>query len=142
MYVLEVKILINKKKYLLILLFLLIITIPISFANDNSTGEAIGHNTLLKSDNMENNVSISSDEDEIMGAGEVYFDASASLGGDGTQSRPYNTVTSSYLGTTNHFAPGTYRITSSLSSYSYDGISFIGSDRDTTILQYTGSDTL
>ena len=132
---------INKKKYLLILLFLLIITIPISFANDNITGEAIGEDTLLKSDTMENNVSLSSDDDEIVGAGEVYFDASASSGGDGTQSRPYNTVTSSYLGTTNHFAPGTYRISSSLSSYSYEGISFIGSDRDNTILQYTGSDT-
>ena len=90
---------------------------------------------------MENNVSLSSDDDEIVGAGEVYFDASASSGGDGTQSRPYNTVTSSYLGTTNHFAPGTYRISSSLSSYPYEGISFIGSDRDNTILQYTGSDT-
>ena len=132
---------INKKKYLLILLFLLIITIPISFANDNITGEAIGEDTLLKSDTMENNVSLSSDDDEIVGAGEVYFDASASSGGDGTQSRPYNTVTSSYLGTTNHFAPGTYRISSSLSSYSYEGISFIGSDRDNTILQYIGSDT-
>jgi len=133
--------LINKKKYLLILLFLLIIAIPVSFADDNITGEAVGQNTLSKSDVQDNNVSDSSDNNEILGAGEVYFDASASSGGDGSQSKPYNTVTSSNLGTTNHFAPGTYRIASSLSPYSYDGISFIGENRDTTILQYTGSDT-
>lgn len=132
---------INKKKYLLILLFLLIITIPISFADDNITSEVVGQNTLSKSDVQDNNVSDSSDNNEILGAGEVYFDASASSGGDGSQSKPYNTVTSSNLGTTNHFAPGTYRIASSLSPYSYDGISFIGENRDTTILQYTGSDT-
>lgn len=132
---------INKKKYLLILLFLLIIAIPVSFADDNITGEAVGQNTLSKSDVQDNNVSDSSDNNEILGAGEVYFDASASSGGDGSQSKPYNTVTSSNLGTTNHFAPGTYRIASSLSPYSYDGISFIGENRDTTILQYTGSDT-
>ena len=118
-------------------MFLLIIAVPVSFASDNATGEVVGNDIEVVNDTL-----TTSDDEEIIGAGDVYFDASATSGGDGTQSRPYNTVTSSYLGTTNHFAPGTYRISSTLSSYSsYDGMSFIGSDRDTTILQYVGSDT-
>lgn len=130
---------INKRKFLLILIFLLIITIPISFANENSTSEAFGQDAL--SNSVTEDYNVSSSDDEILGANDVYFDASASSGGDGTQSKPYNTVTSSNLGTTNHFAPGTYRISIALSSYSTDGISFIGSNRDTTVLLYTGSDT-
>ena len=130
---------INKNKFILFLLFLLIIAVPVSFASDNSTCEAIGDAIEDVSDNY---TLASSNDDEILGAGDVYFDASAASGGDGSQSRPYNTVTYSYLGTTNHFKPGTYRIASSLSSYSsYEGMSFIGEDRNTTILQYVGSDT-
>lgn len=121
---------INKNKFILFLLFLLIITIPVSFAND-TINETNG--IIEQSVNESNDTLTSSDDNEIIGIGDVYFDASASSGGDGSQSRPYNTVTSSYLGTTNHFAPGTYRITSSLSSYSYEGKTFIGDNRDTTI---------
>ena len=128
---------INKNKFILFLLFLLIIAIPVSFASDNSTSQAIGENIEVANDTL-----TISDDSEILGAGDVYFDASASSNGDGSQSRPYNTVTSSNLGTKNHFAPGTYRISSGLSSYtSYDGMSFIGQNKDTTILQYLGSDT-
>ena len=128
---------INKKKYLLILLFLLIIAIPVSFASDNSTDKVVGNDVEVANDTL-----TISDDEEILGAGDVYFDASATSNGDGTQSKPYNTVTSSNLGTTNHFEPGTYRISSSISSLtSYDGMSFIGQNKDTTILQYIGSDT-
>jgi predicted outer membrane repeat protein len=130
--------LINKGKFILFPLFLLIIAIPIGFAsdiNENATGEVIGDTIDAV------NVS-SSDEFEILGDSDVYFDASASSGGDGSQSRPYNTVTSSYLGTTNHFKSGTYRIASSLSSsfgFSSSPMSFIGDGRDTTVLQFVGS---
>ena len=127
---------INKNRFILFLLFLLIIAVPVSFASDNATAEVIGEIEVV------NDTLTISDDDEILGAGDVYFDASATSNGDGTQSKPYNTVTSSNLGTTNHFAPGTYRISSSLSSYtSYEGMSFIGKNKDTTILQYMGSDT-
>lgn len=130
---------INKhNKFLIFLLFLLIIAIPVSFAGDadeNLTGEAVA---------IENSTLSVSGDDEIVGAGDVYFDASASSNGDGSQSRPYNYVTSSNLGTTNHFAAGTYRISSSLSSmfsFSSNAMSFIGANRETTILEYTGSGT-
>lgn len=130
---------INKKaKFLFLLLFLLIIAIPVSFAADNATAEAI---KISEDVSLNDTVSVSND-DGILRAGDVYFDASASSNGDGSLSRPYNYVTSSNLGTTNHFASGTYRISSPLSnmfSFSSQAMTFIGADRDTTILQYVGS---
>lgn len=139
MYVLEVKLLINKNtKFLVFLLFLLIIAIPISFASDNLTSEAV--NNGLSSDNNAN-LSISNDY-EILRAGDVYFDASAVSDGSGSRNSPYREVTSSRLGDTNHFAPGTYRISSPISdlfSFSSSGKTFMGENRNTTILQYTGS---
>ncbi len=130
---------INKNRFILFLLFLLIIAIPVSFAADNATYEVISENGGAVS---ENSTIISSDDEEILGASDVYFDASASSGGDGSQSRPYNTVTSSNLGSKNHFKQGTYSISSPLSSFiSYEGLSFIGENKDNTILQYLGSDT-
>ena len=118
-------------------MFLLIIAVPVSFASDNATGEIVGDDIEVVNDTL-----TISDDNEILGAGDVYFDASATSNGDGSQSRPYNTVTSSYLGTTNHFAPGNYRISSSISSYSsYEGMSFVGTNMNTTVLQYVGSDT-
>ena len=132
---------INKNKFILFLLFLLIIAVPVSFAGDNSTCEITGDGETFEHSISEDvNISVS-DDNELMGAsGDIYFDASASSGGDGSQSRPYNTVTSSYLGTTNYFASGTYTISSTLNPYSYSGMSFIGADRDSTILLYSGSD--
>lgn len=129
---------INKfSKFLLILLFLLVITIPVSFA-DNITENSFETSHEIS---VDSNLSVSND-DEILRANDVYFDASASSNGDGSQSRPYNYVTSSNLGNVNHFAKGTYRISTSLSnmfSFSSTAMSFVGIERDTTILQYVGS---
>ena len=127
---------INKVKLLLILLFLLIITIPVSFSSENTTGHDIDNITLFES-----NITLSSNDNEIIETSEVYFDVNAPSSGDGSKAKPYNTVTSSYLGTINYFAPGTYKISSALSLFSNEGVAFIGNNHEDTILQYTGSDT-
>ena len=123
---------INKNTYFLVfLLFLLIITIPICFANENITDEAI-----------QNNETLSVNDYEIIEASDVYFDASATSDGSGSQNNPYKTVSSSRLGSINHFATGVYKISSSLSQiFSSSAMTFIGDNRDNTILDYTGSDT-
>ena len=65
--------LINKKaKFLFLLLFLLIIAIPVSFAADNATAEAI---KISEDVSLNDTVSVSND-DGILRAGDVYFDAS------------------------------------------------------------------
>ena len=74
---------------MLILLFLLIIAIPTSFAGDNDTEVDVGEIETLKSPIDNVNVS-SNDEEEIIGEdSHVYFDASVSADGSGTQSRHY-----------------------------------------------------
>ncbi len=131
------KYLINRNtKFLVFLLFLLIITIPVTFANENLTSESISDEI-----SQLNNANLSvSDENEILRANDVYFDASAASDGSGSQSSPYKTVSSSKLGTINHFAPGTYTISSSLSAlFSSSAMTFVGENRDATVLQYTGS---
>ena len=66
---------INRNKFFLILLFLLIIAIPVSFASDNATGEI---NVDILETVETGNISVN-DDGEILGANDVYFDASASL---------------------------------------------------------------
>lgn len=86
---------------MIFLLILLFITIPISFAEDNLTGEAFvtDEDILQISDDM--NVT-GSGNNEILKANDVYFDASAVSDGSGTQSSPYKTISSSKLGSVNH----------------------------------------
>lgn len=123
------------------LLFLLVIAIPISFAEDNLTSQAIDDGSLQVSIEDSTNISTSNDN-EILRANDVYFDASASSDGSGTQNSPYKTLSSSKLGTINHFAPGTYRVSSSISTmFSTSAMTFMGTDRDSTIIEYTGGDT-
>lgn len=121
---------INKNaKFLVFLIFLLIITVPVSFANANLTSEA-----LINNENI-----TSSSDGEILRANDIYFDANVVSDGTGSQNSPYKTVSSSRLGSINHFASGRYVIGSSLSSvFSSSAMTFIGDNRDTTILEYTG----
>ena len=137
---------INGNKLILFLLFLLIIAIPVSFAGDidnNVTIKSTDNQNLLNIPISEDMDELNSSDDEILGDGDVYFDASAVQDGDGSQSNPYKTVSSSKLGATNHFKAGTYTISSSISSsfsFSSNAMKFIGEDRDSTILNYIGTD--
>lgn len=130
---------INRNKFFLILLFLLIIAIPVSFASDNATGEI---NVDILETVETGNISVN-DDGEILGANDVYFDASASSDGDGSQSNPYKTVSASRLGTNNHFKPGTYTLTSGITTsiFSSNAVSsFSGEDMEKTIIRFTGTD--
>ena len=133
---------INKNsKFLLLLLFLLIIAVPISFAEDNLTDNSFDDAYAVAVDSVDN-ISAGND-DEILRADDVYFDASASSDGTGSMASPYKTVSSSRIGTNNHFAPGTYTLTSGISSmfsFSSSEMTFTGTDRDNTIITFTGSD--
>lgn len=92
---------INGNKLILFLLFLLIIAIPVSFAGDidnNVTIKSTDNQNLLNIPISEDMDELNSSDDEILGDGDVYFDASAVQDGDGSQSNPYKTVSSSKLG--------------------------------------------
>ena len=126
---------------MLILLFLLIIAIPTSFAGDNDTELDVSEIETLKSPIDNVNVS-SNDEEEIIGEdSHVYFDASVSADGSGTQSRPYKTLNGRLSGYTHyHFAPGEYTVSSKpYSSFSSTTMNIIGDDPENTIIRYTGS---
>lgn len=127
---------------MIFLAFLLFIIIPVSFAGDNNTLiKAGGDIETLEAGDIDN-VSLSNDND-VLNAGDVYFDASASSDGDGTQSRPYKTLNSGRLsGSTNyHFAPGQYSISSApySSMFGQSEMNIIGTNPEKTIIQYTGS---
>lgn len=104
----------------------------------------------LSEDNKEDKLAsqdafyLSAGDVEVLGASDVYFDASIASDGDGSQSNPYKTLSSSRLsGYSNcYFAPGNYSISSAVSStFSTTAINFIGTNPQTTIIKYTGSGT-
>ncbi len=118
-------------KILVFLLFLFLITIPFSFAND------VDENVTLSQD-LQNN------GDNIVSSGSnVYFDASAQSDGSGSQSSPYKYLNSGRLsGYSNYyFAPGIYTINSKpySSGFLSSEMNIIGSNPKTTVIYYTGS---
>ena len=120
-----------KRNIILILIFLLIIAIPVSFAGENENPDEL----------IKDNYTLSCNDDEILKDDDhVYFDASAASDGSGSKDNPYKTLNgrlNSY--TYYHFAPGHYLISSKpYSSYS-STMNIIGENPETTILEYTGS---
>ena len=77
---------------------------------------------------------------ESLSTSVVYFDASASSDGDGSQSKPYKYYSSDRIdyGTTAYFADGVYNINESTNIYSSSQYrtSFIGQSVDKTILKF------
>jgi len=96
----------------------------------------------VQEDNSNEKLSLSDDED-VLGASEIYFDASVRNDGDGSKSRPYKYYDTDKIpfGATVHFAPGTYHVESTLSissSLNYK-TTFIGENSQSTIFKSTNS---
>ena len=112
-----------KLDFLFLLLFLVLLFVPTCFAseiNDNSTLE------------------VSNTSDDVLAAGDVYFNASVENDGSGTINSPYKYITSSRITSNSilHFANGEYSLSNSKTVYT---ISLIGEDADKTIIKGDGS---
>ena len=121
-----------KKYSICLFLFLLLLIVPISFANDNSTYD-------------DSSLSFNGDED-ILSSNIIYFNSSADYDGNGSQSNPYKYF-SSYKVQDNsilYFADGQYTLNRDLS---FSNLTIIGNDPLKTIinghgLKITSSKTL
>ena len=78
------------------------------------------------------------DSDELLAATTIYFDASASSDGDGSQSKPYKTFKWSRISSqsTVYFANGEYTLDSSKYLFSsFQSLKFIGQSKENTIFK-------
>ena len=139
------------KKGLMIISILVCILFMISCvsAADDIAGDAnqtVGSDddqVILEQDSSEDEaLTVENDEDILGATSHIYFDASASFDGDGSQSKPYKYYDTDKIpfGATVHFKKGTYNIQSTLSissSLSYK-TTFIGEGQN-TILKSSGS---
>ena len=118
----------NKYLAVFIVLLIVLISIPISFASNN-TDIAIG------TDINQNEVSVSNDN--LLGV-DYYFDSSSNESGDGSQDNPYNELTIAKLkaGSTIHLANGEYTLNN---GKSLSRITIIGQDAEKTVIRYTGT---
>ena len=109
----------------------------------NQTVASDDDQVILEQDSSEDEaLTVENDEDILGATSHIYFDASASFDGDGSQYKPYKYYDTDKIpfGATVHFKKGTYNIQSTLSissSLSYK-TTFIGEGQD-TILKSSGS---
>ena len=139
---------VNKK--LIFALVLLVMAISSVSAGDlNSTDDVYGHGDNDFEAALQNSSSVlmsesdgeglAEDNSDVLSAGTVYFNASSSTDGVGTQTSPYKYLYSNRIssGMTAYFADGVYVYTGSgkISSKT----TFIGQSRDNTIIKSTAS---
>ena len=112
----------KKAKWIAILIFLILLIIPVSFADDLQSG--------LSDENVtsENDVAVN----------DVYFDSNAVEDGNGSLNSPYKHLTDDKITDNSvlHFADGEYDFTQ---LNSHNNVSFMGSDVSKTIINSSGS---
>ena len=118
----------------------ILLTVSCVFAND------VNNETISVNDMEVQKLQVNSNDvndtqlGESLSTSVVYFDASATSDGDGSQSKPYKYYKSDRIdyGTTAYFADGVYDITNSSNIYSSSQYrtSFIGQSVDKTILKF------
>lgn len=118
----------------------ILLTVSCAFAND------VNNETISVNDMEVQKLQVNSNDvndtqlGESLSTSVVYFDASATSDGDGSQSKPYKYYKSDRIdyGTTAYFADGVYDITNSSNIYSSSQYrtSFIGQSVDKTILKF------
>ena len=123
----------NNAVLMALLALLLLIAIPTSFSADNSS-EILCHDVT----NSTQIVSMSLDENTL-GAGEIYFDASAENDGDGSVDNPYKYLKADRIqGNCNlYLANGEYQYQRN-NNNPIQQVNIIGSDVDKTIIRYDG----
>jgi predicted outer membrane repeat protein len=100
-------------------LFLIILIIPFSYANENIT--------------LDDDILSLSDNDDILYSSDIYFDSSASADGNGSQSSPYNHLDSTRLkdDSVAYFATGEYNLDRQMS---YSNLTIIGQNPLNTVI--------
>ena len=121
----------NKTIVWALLALLLLVVIPAGFAADNGT-DILSHETT----NMTQIVSIPSDEN-ILGIGEIYFNASAENDGDGSIDNPYKYLTANRIPSNAnlYLADGEYQLDT---QKTISQVNIMGSNVDKTIIKYEG----
>lgn len=120
----------------------------VSAANDiesdmNQTLSDGGDQVILKDDTSADESLAVQENEDILGDSIIYFDASASFDGDGSQSKPYKYYETDKIpfGSTAHFAAGVYEVDSTLSissSLNYK-TTFLGAGSQNTIFKSSDS---
>lgn len=108
-----------KHFFKIIFLLILLLFIPLSFASDNST--------------YKDTIAINAN-DEIISVSNIYFDSSASVDGNGSQSNPYNHLDSTRLidNSIAHFASGEYELDR---TKDVNNLTIIGQNPSNTIIK-------
>ena len=118
----------GEKSIFLLVILLIFIAMPLSFANDE-----------VNSDNSTADDMISSQmvDEDILSAQEIYFNASAEVDGDGSKENPYKTLNVQRIGYGNtlYFANGVYELERTTT---INKATFIGEDADKTIITQNG----
>ena len=116
-------------KKIILFLILLVLIIPVSYASDNDT-------SLLET----------SDNNNVLSSGEIYFNSSSSIDGNGSRESPYNYLSASRINNdaTLYFARGEYSLDN---SKTVSSLTIIGENQSNTIihaknLKLTASDSL
>jgi len=122
----------NKSLFLLILIAVLLIFIPASFAQDNETNLAMDNESAV----IETNIV----QEEVLGASnDYYFNASVDNdNGDGSQNNPYKYLTAERIKSNCniYLADGEYALDN---NKSIEQVNFIGSNPEKTVLKYDGT---
>ena len=133
---------INKSIVSFLALLLLLIIVPFSFASDNTTvvsGDEGNSISTVDDIEIQDNVVENEINSEVLSASnDIYFNASASVDGSGTQDNPYKYFYSNRLtsGCTAYFADGTYELDDKKGLYS--SMSLIGQSTNNTIIKFDG----
>ncbi|WP_406534952.1 C1 family peptidase, partial [Methanobrevibacter sp.] len=122
---------INRKLSLFLIVLLLLIIIPSSFAHDNDTAITIDEESPVAIESID-------DAEPLRGSNDYYFDASAENDtGDGSIDNPYKYLTASRIkaNANIYLADGEYNLDQ---SKSIEQVNIIGSNTNSTIIKYDG----
>lgn len=122
----------KKKLLYLSLLFLLLVILPISFAEDNST---VIHDGEIQ---VNENIDVLASSGQTPKGTDYYFNSSSDVDGDGSAENPYNRITTTRLksSSTIHLADGEYTLSS---SKTLNDVEIIGQNAEKTIIRYSGT---
>ena len=123
---------VDKRLSLFLVVLLLLIVIPSSFAHDNDTSLTLDEESPVAIESIDDVEPLSE------GSNDYYFDASAENDtGDGSIDNPYKYLTAERIkaNANIYLADGEYDLNQ---QKSIDQVNFIGSGQNTTVIKYTG----
>lgn len=120
------------------------LSLPIEDLTEETLDTENGHSDDVAIKDDSDGLSTGSQDDDVLGASAIYFDASASTDGDGSKSKPYKTFKWSRISSqsTVYFADGEYFLNQEKSLYSsFKSLKFIGQSKEKTIFTSNRNNT-